>query len=202
MTKPRVILSIAVLLATAPGVFAAHSHGSGGGGPAPRLNSGLGEVHHQVSTKNRDAQRYFDQGLALVYGFNHDEARRSFQYAAKLDPKLAMAWWGVAITLGTNYNLPIDPEREKAGYEAIQKALSLQANASDPERAYIAALAHRYSNDPKADMHQLDVAYKDAMANVAATYPDDLDASTLYAESMMNLHPWKLWAPDGKPNED
>src|SRR5437868_11915032 len=105
--------------------------------PPPRLMSGLGEVHHPVSAKNREAQQFFDQGLKLVYGFNHDEARRSFQRAAELDPKLAMAWWGVALTLGPNYNLPVDPEREKAGYGAAQRALSLQDNASDPERAYI-----------------------------------------------------------------
>ena len=91
----------------------------------PRLIPGLGDVHHPVSTKNRGAQQFFDQGLKLVYGFNHDEARRSFQHAAELDPKLAMAWWGVALTLGPNYNLPVDPEREKAGYEAVQRALAL-----------------------------------------------------------------------------
>jgi tetratricopeptide (TPR) repeat protein len=169
--------------------------------PPPRLMPGLGDVHHPVSTKNRDAQQFFDQGLKLVYGFNHDEARRSFQRAAELDPKLAMAWWGVALTLGPNYNLPVDPEREKAGYDAVQRALSLQDNASDPERAYINALAVRYSNDPKADLHQLDLAYRDAMSKLVKSYPDDLDAVTLYAESMMNLHPWKLWLRDGKPNE-
>jgi tetratricopeptide (TPR) repeat protein len=169
--------------------------------PAPRLMPGLGDVHHPVSTKNREAQQFFDQGLKLVYGFNHDEARRSFQRAAELDPKLAMAWWGVALTLGPNYNLPVDPEREKAGYDAAQRALSLQENSSDPERAYINALAVRYSNDPKADLHQLDVTYKDAMSKLAARYPDDLDAVTLYAESAMNLNPWHLWTTDGKPAE-
>ena len=161
---------------------------------------GLGEVHHPVSTKNRQAQQFFDQGLKLVFGFNHDEARRSFQRAAELEPKLAMAWWGVALTLGPNYNLPVDREREKAGYEAVQRALSLQENASEPEKGYINALGIRYSNDPKADLPALDVAYKEAMGKLAARYPDDLDAATLYAESAMNLHPWHLWMPDGKPN--
>jgi len=164
----------------------------------PRLIPGLGDVHHPVSTKNRGAQQFFDQGLKLVYGFNHDEARRSFQHAAELDPKLAMAWWGVALTLGPNYNLPVDPEREKAGYEAVQRALALQENASEP---YISALVFRYSNDPHVDLHALDVDYKEAMAKLAAHYPDDLDATTLYAESAMNLHPWQLWLADGKPNE-
>ena len=166
-----------------------------------RLIPGLGEVHHPVSTKNKQAQQFFDQGLKLVYGFNHDEARRSFQRAAELDPKLAMAHWGVALTLGPNYNLPVDPERERAGYDAVQRAIALKEGASEPERAYLDALAVRYSNDPKADLHALDHAYKDAMAKLAARYPDDLDAATLYAESMMNLNPWKLWSADGKPAE-
>jgi hypothetical protein len=167
--------------------------------PPPRLMAGLGDVHHPVSTKNKQAQEFFDQGLKLIYGFNHDEARRSFQEAARLDPKLAMAWWGAALTLGPNYNLPVDPEREKAGYDAAQRALALAASASEPERAYINALVVRYSNDPKADLHQLDRLYKEAMGRLSATYPDDLDAATLYAESMMNLNPWHLWTSDGKP---
>jgi tetratricopeptide (TPR) repeat protein len=167
----------------------------------PRLMSGLGEVHHPVSTKNRQAQQFFDQGLKLVYGFNHDEARKSFRHAADLDPRLAMAWWGVALTLGPNYNLPVDPEREKAGYDAVQRAITLKENASEPERAYIDALAVRYSNDPKTDLHALDRTYKEAMSKLAARYPDDLDAATLYAESAMNLHPWQLWFADGKPND-
>src|SRR5438045_2091261 len=161
---------------------------------------GLGDMHHAGATKNRHAQQFFDQGMNLIYGFNHDEARRSFQRAAELDPKLAMAWWGVALTLGPNYNLPVDPEREKAGYEAAQRAVALQANASEPEKAYINAVAVRYSNDPKADLPALDVAYKEAMGKLSARYPDDLDAATLYAESAMNLHPWHLWSPDGNPN--
>lgn len=188
--KKRVIATAFWLFAA--GLFAA----------APvALIPGLGEAHLPVSTKNRQAQQFFDQGLNLVYGFNHDEARRSFQRAAELDPKLAMAWWGVALTLGPNYNLPVDLEREKAGYDAVQRSLALQQHASEPERAYINALAFRYSNDPKADLHQLDVAYKDAMAKLVTRYPDDLNAATLYAESAMNLHPWKLWFRDGRPNE-
>jgi tetratricopeptide (TPR) repeat protein len=169
--------------------------------PPPRLMPGLGDVHHPVSTKNREAQQFFDQGLKLVFGFNHDEARKSFERAAELDPKLAMAWWGVSLTLGPNYNLPVDPEREKAGYDAAQRAVALKPNASESERAYIDAVAVRYSNDPKADLHQLDVTYKDAMSKLAARYPDDLDAVTLYAESAMNLNPWHLWTTDGKPAE-
>jgi tetratricopeptide (TPR) repeat protein len=167
----------------------------------PRLMPGLGDVHHPVSTKNPEAQQFFDQGLKLVYGFNHDEARRSFQRAAELDPKLAMAQWGVALTLGPNYNLPVDPERERAGYDAVQRAVALQENVSEPERAYINALTVRYSNDPHVDLHALDRAYKEAMGKLAARYPDDLDAVTLFAESAMNLNPWRLWTADGKPTE-
>ena len=167
--------------------------------PPPRLMAGLGNVHHPVSTRNKQAQAFFDQGLNFVYGFNHDEARRSFKEAARLDPKLAMAWWGVALTLGPNYNLPVDPEGEKAGCEAVQKAVALAMNASEPERAYINALVVRYTNEPKADLHELDRAYKGAMGKLSARYPDDLDAATLYAESIMNLNPWHLWTLDGKP---
>jgi tetratricopeptide (TPR) repeat protein len=192
-----------IILTLATGVAISVSTAPAKTNPAssPKLLSGLGEVHHPVSTKNSQAQQFFDQGLKLVFGFNHDEARRSFQRAAELDPKLAMAWWGVALTLGPNYNLPVDPEREKAGYDAAQRAVALKSNASEPERAYIDAVAVRYSNDPKADLHQLDVTYKDAMSKLAARYPDDLDAVTLYAESAMNLNPWHLWTADGKPAE-
>jgi tetratricopeptide (TPR) repeat protein len=166
-----------------------------------RLISGLGDVRHPVSTRNKQAQQFFDQGLKLVYGFNHDEARRSFMRAAELDPKLAMAYWGVALTLGPNYNLPVDPQRERAGYDAVQRAVALKENAAEPESAYIDALVVRYSNDPNADLHGLDRAYSDAMRKLAARYPDDLDAATLFAESMMNLNPWKLWTADGKAAE-
>jgi len=192
-----------IILTLATGVAISVSAAPAKTNPAssPKLLPGLGDVHHPVTTKNREAQQFFDQGLKLVFGFNHDEARKSFQRAAELDPKLAMAWWGVSLTLGPNYNLPVDPEREKAGYDAAQRAVALNPNASESERAYIDAVAVRYSNDPKADLHQLDVTYKDAMSKLAARYPDDLDAVTLYAESVMNLNPWHLWTADGKPAE-
>src|ERR1700730_15084718 len=146
----RRFIPVAVLLAT---LFTGTAATKNPEAPV-RLIPGLGEVHHPVSTNNKQAQQFFDQGLKLVYGFNHDEARRSFMRAAELDPKLAMAQWGVALTLGPNYNLPVDPERERAGYDAVQRAVALERNASDPERAYISALAVRYSNDSKADLHQ------------------------------------------------
>lgn len=166
------------------------------------LMGGLGSHHHPVSTRNREAQRYFDQGLTLMYAFNHDEAARSFRRAAELDPKLAMAWWGVALAMGPNYNLPaVDPEQAKTAYAALQKALKLADGAPEHEREYIKALAARYAADPKADGKKLLVAYADAMRELARRYPDDLDAATLFAESAMNLRPWKLWTSDGKPAE-
>ena len=197
MFIPRIILTLATGVAISISAAPAKTNPAS----SPQLMPGLGEVHHPVSTKNSQAQQFFDQGLKFVFGFNHDEARRSFQRAAELDPELAMAWWGVALTLGPNYNLPVDPAREKAGCDAVQRALALQENASDPERAYINALSVRYSNDPKADLHRLDLDYKNAMLKLIQRYPDDLDATTLYAESSMNLNPWHLWAADGKPAE-
>jgi tetratricopeptide (TPR) repeat protein len=172
--------------------------------PEPKpveIYSGLGTWHHATSTKNPEAQKFFDQGLRMTYGFNHEEAVRSFKRAAELDPQMAMAWWGVAYALGPNINLDVDPDREKAAYEATQKALELAKNAPQNERDYIATLAARYSNDPKADLKQLSRDYSKAMNDLMKKYPDDLDAATLYAESMMDLHPWKFWSADGKPAE-
>jgi tetratricopeptide (TPR) repeat protein len=165
------------------------------------LLSGLGSLSHPTSTKNPEAQKFFDQGFRMLYGFNHAEAVRSFKRAAELDPNMAMAWWGVAYALGPNINLDVDPDREKAAYEATQKALGLSTGAPANERDYIAALSKRYSNDPKADLKKLAVDYKNAMGELMKKYPDDLDAATLYAESMMDLHPWQLWSADGKPTE-
>lgn len=166
------------------------------------LISGLGTHHHPVSTRNSEAQKFFDQGLNLIYAFNHDEAARSFKYAAELDPQLAMAYWGIALALGPNINLDVDSDREIAAYEAIQQAVALSSNASKPEQDYINALAKRYSNDSHAYLYKLAVDYKNAMSDLVKRYPQDLDAKTLYAESLMDLHPWQLWTKDGKANED
>lgn len=160
---------------------------------------GMGKVDHPVNTRNPEAQRYFNQGLALIYGFNHDEAAHSFRSAAELDPKLAMAWWGVALAVGPNYNLPVDQQRELEAYNAVQKALALSADGPKKERAYIEALAKRYTNQPTTNYLALEQAYHDAMRQVSRAYPDDLDAATLFAESGMNLRPWKLWNADRTP---
>jgi tetratricopeptide (TPR) repeat protein len=163
------------------------------------LLSGLGDLHHPVSARNPQAQLFFDQGLRLIYAFNHEEAERSFQHAAELDSKLAMAYWGVAEAVGPNYNDPASDERFKLAHEAIQKAVDLSANASPSEKAYIEAMARRFPADPKADLKKAAEDYRDAMREVSKQFPDDLDAATLFAESAMNLHPWGLWHTDGTP---
>ncbi len=165
---------------------------------APLLD-GLGNLHHPVSTKDATAQRLFDQGLILDYGFNHMESERSFRYAAQLDPNLAMAWWGVALAEGSNLNGPVDAEREKVAYEAIQKALALKQYASPAEQALIDALAKRYTNNSKPDFPKLEQAYADAMAKVAHDYPDDPDARTLYVDAIMNTMPWNYYEKNGEP---
>jgi tetratricopeptide (TPR) repeat protein len=163
------------------------------------LMPGLGNAHHPVSTSNPEAQKFFDQGLRLIYDFNHDEAARSFQRASELDAKLAIAYWGIAEAVGPNYNDPASEDRFKQAHEAIQKAVDLSANASPSEQAYIQAMAKRFPADSKADLRKAAEDYHDAMREVSKKYPDDLDAATLFAESGMNLHPWGLWHVDGTP---
>ena len=163
------------------------------------IMSGLSDLHHPTSTKNKEAQDFFDQGLRLIYAFNHDEAARSFHHAAELDPSLAMAYWGIAEAVGPNYNDPASEDRFKEAHTAIQKAVDLSGNAWPSERAYIAAMAKRFPADPKADRRQAAEQYRDAMRELVKAYPDDLDAATLFAESGMDLHPWGLWHQDGTP---
>jgi len=175
--------------------------------PTPKpveLFAGMGAHRHPIRTSNAEAQKFFDQGVVLLYGFNHEEAFRSFQRAAELDPKSPMPFWGMALALGANYNDP-EPEvdRLKKARAEVEKALALSDGAAENERAYVEALAVRYVADPaNADRAQLARDYAAAMKALSAKYPDDLDAATLYAESLMNLHPWKLWTPEGEPGED
>jgi tetratricopeptide (TPR) repeat protein len=176
-------------------------HATTGANRPAILVTGLGNHHHPVSTKDPMAQRFFDQGLTYVFAFNHDEAVRSFKRAAEIDPKLAMAHWGIALALGPNINADVDLAQEKAAFTAVQKANQLAAAAPPAERAYIEALTKRYSDDPKADLKKLAVDYKKAMGELVKRYPDDVDAAVLYAESAMDLRPWKLWTADGKPAE-
>jgi tetratricopeptide (TPR) repeat protein len=165
------------------------------------LMTGYGNWHHPVSTKNAQAQAFFDQGLRQIYAFNHDEAARSFQRAGELDPRLAMAFWGVAEAVGPNYNDPASEDRFAQAHAAIEKAQSLAADASESDKVYIDALAKRFPADPKSDLRAAAEQYRDAMRDVVKRFPDDLDAATLFAEAGMNLHPWGLWRTDGTPEE-
>lgn len=165
------------------------------------LVDGIGNAHHPVTTSNAEAQRFFDQGLRYIYAFNHDEATRSFERAGELDPRMAMAWWGIAESVGPNYNDPADPARFKRAHDAVQKAMELSAAASPSEKAYINAMAKRFPADPNADLRAAAEQYHDAMREMVKQFPDDLDAATLFAESGMNLHPWGLWHVDGTPEQ-
>jgi tetratricopeptide (TPR) repeat protein len=166
---------------------------------APRLQN-LGPHTFPVTTLSRDAQLFMNQGLNLAYGFNHAESGRSFREAARLDPDLAMAYWGQALVLGPNINAEMDPANEPVAHELVQKAVSLKSKASPREQAYIDALAKRYTGKPE-DRAAADKAFAGAMREVAKSFPDDLDAQSLYAESMMDLRPWGYWMPDGEPQE-
>ena len=188
-------------LFAASAALAQHDHHAAANTKPAELLEGLGSHRHPIATQSELAQKFFDQGLALIFGFNHDEAARLFERAAALDPHSPMPHWGIALALGPNYNMPPMPEREEKAWKAIERALALSKHAPENERAYVNALVKRYSKDPQADRKQLAVVYKDAMNEVRSRYPDDLDAATLYAESMMNLRPWQLWSADGAPAE-
>ena len=192
---------IIMLFAAASFASAQHEHHQSGSAKPAELLEGLGNHTHPIATESAMAQKFFDQGLALIFGFNHDEAARLFARAAELDPKSPMPHWGIALALGPNYNLPPIPEREEKAWKAIEAAVGLAQNAPANERAYVEALVKRYSKDPNEDRKRLGVAYKEAMGEVMQCYPDDLDAATLYAEALMNLRPWQLWSADGLPAE-
>ena len=163
----------------------------------------MGAIHHQISTKNEDAQKYFDQGLALIYAFNFGEAINSFKHAADLDPDAAMPYWGMALANAPNYNShTLSPERERAGFDFIQTAVGLEPRAPQAERAYIDALAHAFTDAPNTDQPKLAREYAGAMRDVHRRYPDDADAAALFAASLMNLNPWHLWKIDGQPGSD
>jgi tetratricopeptide (TPR) repeat protein len=169
--------------------------------PIAPLLENLGALHHPITTTSDRAQRFFDQGLRLTYAFNHAEAVRSFKEAARLDPDCAMAYWGQALALGPNINDPMPPEREQQAYGAIQKALTLLARVTDTERAYIEALATRFSVAENRN-RSLDAAYAAAMGQLHKRYPDDPDAGTLYAAAIMETMPWDYWQKNGQPKLD
>jgi len=167
----------------------------------PPVWDGLGSLSYKVTTSSPAAQVYFDQGLRLTYAFNHEEAQRAFRKAQKLDPDCAMCFWGEALVLGPNINMPMVEEAVAPAFAAMQKARALAAKASPREQALITALSARYVEDAKADRTQLDAAYAAAMANVALQFPEDNEIAVLYAESVMDLSPWDYWQPGGRePN--
>src|SRR5262245_32755062 len=196
------IIGLALMLV--PSAFTQHKHADAPAAPVgpTQLLEGLGNHVHPIDTKSELAQQFFNQGIALIFGFNHDEAAKQFAKAAELDPRSPMPHWGIALALGPNYNLPPIADREEKAWRAIETAIKLSRNSAANERAYVDALARRYSKDPSEDRAKLATAYKDAMKQIMTDYPDDLDAATLYAEAMMNLRPWALWTNDGKPAED
>ncbi len=167
-----------------------------------QLLPGLGNHHHAIATKSPEAQKFFDQGLALVWAFNRAEAERSFRRAAELDPLAAMPWWGVSLSLGRHLNMYLDQDVDAAGaFAAIEKARSLMASAPENEKAYIEALGKRCSGDAKQDGARLDDEYASAMRQLAARYPDDLDAQTLFADSLLNRHRYHWYSAEGHPEE-
>jgi tetratricopeptide (TPR) repeat protein len=169
--------------------------------PAPALFETFGTLHRDTGSRIPAAQRYFDQGLRMAYGFNHEAAGRAFAEAARLDPDCAICVWGQALVLGPNINMPMEASAVKDATALARRAQTLSSHARPVDRALIAALLQRYADPAPADRKPLDRAYADAMASVARDYPDDDDVATLYAEALMDLSPWAYWTSDGKPTE-
>jgi tetratricopeptide (TPR) repeat protein len=161
------------------------------------LFKGLEGIHFPISTKNIEVQKYFDQGLMLSFGFNHGEAGRSFYEAARQDSNCAMCWWGFAYVLGPNYNAGMEKDNFQRAYEAIQKAKSKSVFCTQKEKDLIKALTFRYNSDTTISRNILDSSYAVAMREVYKKYPDDITLASLFAESLLDLHPWNLWHKDG-----
>lgn len=166
--------------------------------PAPLFND-LGTRHWPISTKNELAQRYFNQGMVLTYGFNHAEAQRSFLEVTKLDPDCPMGWWGASLVLGPNINVAMDPAAAPEAWRLVQEAVKRKANGTAREKALVEALERRYSANPPEDRKPLDIAFANAMRDLAKAYPDDMDIQCLFAEALMDLSPWNYWTRDGQP---
>ncbi len=175
-----------------------HAAPSSDGRPSVPLFDNLGTLHHPITTTSTEAQQYFDQGLRLVYAFNHEEAIHAFEEAARLDPSAAMAYWGAALALGPNINAAMERPSERRAWDAVQKAKTHSAHVSEAERGYIEALSKRYSPKNRARA-ALDKAYADAMRALWEQFPDDPDAGVLFTEALMDLRPWDLWTADGRP---
>ena len=209
MLMPRLMVSAIACVLWMPMAYAQHAHldhralhldPTQSDDPIAPVLEGLGDVHFEVTTHSEDAQYFFNQGLRLTYGFNHQEALRAFKEASRLDPDLAMAYWGWALVLGQNINLPMREAVMTQAYQAIQQAMQLRQNATEKEQALIEALAQRYTEDPAKERAPYDMAYADAMRTVYASYPKDPDVATFFGAALMNLSPWGYWTRDGKPN--
>ncbi|WP_246373151.1 hypothetical protein [Marilutibacter spongiae] len=166
---------------------------------APPLFEDFGSLHRDIGTDVDAAQRYFDQGLRMTYGFNHEAAGRAFAEAARLDPACAMCAWGQALVLGPNINMPMDPAQAAEAKRLADAALALKPHATDADRALIDALATRYADPAPEDRASLDRAYADAMADAYRRFPADDDIATLYGEALMDLSPWAYWEAGGAP---
>jgi tetratricopeptide (TPR) repeat protein len=165
------------------------------------LFKGMDVINYPISTKNSEAQKYFNQGLVFAFGFNHAEAARSFYYATKLDSLSAMCFWGYGYVLGPNYNAGMENDNYERAYNAVQQALKLSANGTEKEKALIEALSKRYVAKPVKDRRLLDIVYSKAMEDVTKKFPDDTTIAAMYAESIMNLHPWDLYEKNGVPKK-
>ena len=191
---------LALLAAAGCGQDAEQQLASGDAGAATvPLYDNLGSHHHEISASTAEVQNYFNQGLRLLYAFNHAESARAFRQAERLDSACSMCAWGVATVLGPNINAPMEAEAGAEAYAAAQRALAGAANVTPREQAFIRAIAQRYSEDPGEDRASLDSVYAGAMAEVAESYPDDIDAQVLYADALMNLSPWNYWTEEGQP---
>ena len=186
--------------APAPTNQSAHQgHAAPPGTARTTLLGNLGSYHRTIRTTNQDAQKFFDEGLTLLYGFNHEESFKSFVLAANLDPASPMPHWGMSLALGTNINDIAPVERLKQAHTHLAEAEKRKGGGSDVERGLVDALAKRYVADPTGDQAVREKAYSDAMGELSKRFPDDLDVATLYAESLMNLRPWRLYTKDGTP---
>jgi len=195
---PGIAFLVCFVIATARPATAQRASGA-------QLLDGMGSYSHPIKTSNPEAQRYFDQGLALLYNFNHAEAERSFLKAAQLDPKAPMPWWGVGIALGLNYNRDVtklEGERGKRAFDAARNAVTLSRGGAPTEAAFAEALAVRYALDASIPPETLNARYREAMKSVHQRFPDDAEAAVMYADALMNLRPWQLWEPDGTPAPD
>ena len=204
--KPTIYCATFAICLASSAVASAQQHEHPPGQPATTqagagtpLYDNLGSLHHAITTTSPVAQQYFDQGLRLTYGFNHDEAVKSFKEGLKHDSTCAMCYWGIAYALGPNINLPMDTAAVRPAYDAARKALKYSSSATPGERAYIEALAKRYSSDPAANRAPLDSAWANAIGEVSRRFPADDDAAALYGEALMDLRPWNYWTNGGRP---